>query len=106
MCAGVGKSGSPRMREITLPPRDCTSRTSARTALTAVGRKAAIRSERGRELIEYERTIREYQDAEMEKPDRDARARAGSGRIREQPGPDGGGRPPGRQGITPPCEGA
>src|SRR5262245_50444096 len=51
MCSGVRKSGSPRMREITFRPCACTSRTSARMALTAVGRNVAIRS----------KVLREYQ---------------------------------------------
>src|SRR5262245_34466317 len=37
MCAGVGKSGSPRISDVTDLPDACTRRTSARIELTAVG---------------------------------------------------------------------
>jgi hypothetical protein len=43
MCAGVGKSGSPRMSEISDFPCACKVRISARIAFTAVGRRAEIR---------------------------------------------------------------
>ena len=46
MCAGVSKSGSPRISEMTVRPRACTWRMSARIELTAVGLSSAARRER------------------------------------------------------------
>ena len=45
MCAGVSKSGSPRISDTTVRPRACTWRISARIELTAVGFSTAERRE-------------------------------------------------------------
>src|SRR6185436_11651643 len=45
MWAGVSKSGSPRISETTVCPRACACRMSARTVLTAVGRRSVDRRE-------------------------------------------------------------
>jgi hypothetical protein len=46
MWAGVSKSGSPRINEMTVRPRAWTCRMSARIELTAVGLSSAARRER------------------------------------------------------------
>ena len=48
MWAGVAKSGSPRINEMTVRPRAWTCRMSARIELTAVGLSSAARRERWR----------------------------------------------------------
>jgi hypothetical protein len=47
MCAGVRKSGSPRISETTEPPVAWKARTSESIELTAVGRSGAQRLETG-----------------------------------------------------------
>jgi len=53
MWGGVSKSGSPRMSDVTLTPRACACRMSARIVLTAVG----LRSEERRETCTGDRSM-------------------------------------------------